>query len=135
MIKAEISYGDDSYIVKICGHAGYAPKGQDIVWAGVSALSSALLEAAVVYVNRENTAFFGAEVNDGCFEMRIIGVRDDGIISRMNALFLMLRAGLEQIERQYPSHLSLDIFEIPFKGNDNGTSEQTMNTYREEDKG
>ncbi len=135
MIKAEISYGENSCIVKICGHAGYAPKGQDIVCAGVSALSSALLEAAVFYVNRENTAFFGAEVNDGCFEMRILGIREEGLIGRLNALFFMLRAGLEQIERQYPSHLSLDIFEIPSTGNDNGTSEQTMNTYREEDKG
>lgn len=135
MINAEIKSGNGTYIARVRGHANYAPKGQDIVCAGVSALSSALLEALVVLLDSENTAYFDTATGDGLFEIRVLKPRDRETDSLIRNLFYMFMTGLAQIERQYPDYIKLTTFEIPPEGNDNDTSEQTMNTYREEDKG
>lgn len=135
MINAEIKSGDGTYIARVLGHANYAPKGQDIVCAGVSALSSALLEALVVLLDSENTAYFDTATGDGLFEIRVLKPKDNATEETVKSLFYMFMTGLAQIERQYPDYIKLTTFDIPPEGNDNGTSEQTMNENREEVRG
>ncbi len=135
MINAEITYGNRSYMAKLTGHAGFAPKGQDIVCAGVSALSAALHKAVSDFASRENTAYFSVEINDGCFEMRVLGIRDREAEKRFEAFFAMFFDGLFEIEREYPENLKINMFEFPFGDNDNDTSEQTMTTREKEVKG
>ena len=38
MIRIRVTEGEEGFILSATGHAGYAPRGQDIVCAGVSAL-------------------------------------------------------------------------------------------------
>lgn len=135
MIKAEIGYGDRSYTVSIEGHAGYAPKGQDIVCAGVSALASAFLESLLLIINRDYTDGVFIETGDGLFQFGIRRIKDEQTDDFVRSLVFMLERGLNLIERQYPDYILLNTFDFPQRGNDNDTSEQTMNTYREEDKG
>ena len=135
MINAEISYGDAGYMASISGHACFAPKGQDIVCAGVSALTAALYKTASGFISSENAAYYSVEINEGCFEMRVLGIKDSESAKRLEMLFLMLFEGLFEIERQYPENLKLNMFEFPFGDKDNDTSEQTMTENREEDKG
>ena len=126
MINAEITYGQGSFIAKVKGHAGLAPVGQDIVCAGVSALSMALHKAVTGCVTREDASYFSVEINDGCFEIRVLGIRDSEAGKRLEAFFAMFFDGLFEIEKEYPDCLKLNTFEFPFGDNDNDTSEQTM---------
>ncbi len=135
MINAEIGYGDRCYMVSIVGHAGYAPKGQDIVCAGVSALTSAFLESLILITNRDYTDGVFIETGDGLFQVGIRGITDEQTGDNVKTLVFMLKTGLEQIERQYPDYLEFNTFDLPERDNDNDTSEQTMNEKREEDKG
>lgn len=135
MINAEVTTGRNCFMAEIRGHAGFAPKGYDIVCAGVSALSMALLEAVTIKVKRDSAACFSVEVNDGSFEIRVLGVKDKALSAELRSMFIMLISGLERIESDYPDYLNVNLFEFPYTGNDNDTSEQTMNIQREEDKG
>ena len=135
MIKADIGFGDRCYTVSIAGHAGYAPKGQDIVCAGVSALTSAFLESLILLTNRDYTDGVHIETGDGLFKLAIRGIKDDQTNDIVKSLVIMLDRGLGLIERQYPDYISLYSFDFPERDNDNDTSEQTMNKNREEVRG
>lgn len=135
MIKAEIGYCDRSYTVSIEGHAGYAPKGQDIVCAGVSALTSAFLESLILITNRDYTDGVLIETGDGLFQCVIRRIKDEQTNDIVKSLVFMLERGLDLIERQYPDYISLYSFDFPERDNDNDTSEQTMNKNREEVRG
>ncbi len=128
MIDAVIGFGNGKYAVSISGHAGYAPKGQDIVCAGVSALTSAFLESLISITNRDYTDGVFIETGDGLFQVGIRGITDEQTGDNVKTLVFMLKTGLEQIERQYPDYLEFNMFELPERDNDNDTSEQTMKT-------
>ena len=72
------------------GHAGYAPIGQDIVCAAVSSLLCTLALCDEV----------DAEQSDGA--MRLYG---EASLTVCN-LFRVFAAGLSQIAKQYPAHVS-----------------------------
>lgn len=62
----EVRYDRDNRSISVSGHAGYAPKGQDIVCAGVSSLVYILvngckcrIEGETVFVS-ENTPVYDA---------------------------------------------------------------------------
>lgn len=135
MIEAYIGFGDRSYTVSITGHAGYAPKGQDIVCAGVSALTSAFLESLILLTDRDYTDGVRIETGDGLFQCAIRRIKDEQTDDIVKTLVIMLDRGLGLIERQYPDYISLDTFDFPERDNDNDTSEQTMNKNREEVRG
>ena len=135
MIKAEIHYIDNSYYIKVNGHADYAPKGYDIVCAGVSALTSAFYGALFAASVQDYCHSFKVVTDDGEFCVFIDRIKNKCADETVRSLLLMLGAGLDVIERQYPAHLKLNVFDLPERDNDNDTSEQTMNSVREEDKG
>ena len=135
MIKAEIGYGKNSYLVNINGHADYAPKGLDIVCAGVSALTSAFFDALAAAAVKEHCNRISLYMCDGHFSVYIDRINKKTVDDMVRSFLLMLSEGLASIERQYPAHLKLNVFDLPERDNDNDTSEQTMNIDREEDKG
>ena len=135
MIKAEIGFDNGVYLARIEGHANYAPKGQDIVCAGVSALAGALLESLVGLLNDENNSFIKTSVNDGFFEVTVGRPKNQKTELMVRELFYMLMTGLTRIERDYPAYIELSTFDIPERVVDNDTSEQTMNEKREEVRG
>ena len=135
MIYAGIGYGENEYYVNINGHADYAPKGLDIVCAGVSALTSAFFDSVIAASVREHCRGFNVKTADGHFSVFMDKIRDNVTDDIVKSFLLMLNEGLASIERQYPAHLKLNVFDLPERDNDNDTSEQTMNSVREEDKG
>ena len=135
MIYAGIGYGENEYYVNINGHADYAPKGLDIVCAGVSALTSAFFDALAAAAVKEHCNRISLNTGDGHFSVYIDEIRDDVTDDIVKSFLLMLSEGLASIERQYPAQLKLKVFDLPERDNDNDTSEQTMNSVREEDKG
>lgn len=135
MIRAEIGYGKNDYYVNINGHADYAPKGLDIVCAGVSALASAFFDALVYAAVKESCHSISLNTGDGHFSVYIDRINQETVDDMVRSFLLMLNAGLYGIEGQFPAQLKLKVFDLPERDNDNDTSEQTMNSVREEDKG
>lgn len=77
--------------LRLHGHAQYAPEGQDIVCAGVSALYETLLGHPQVH----------EESRDGWS----ILTADEGAREEMRPLFELIARGLERIADQYPAHV------------------------------
>ena len=94
MIKAV--YRPAKCELEISGHAGYAPKGYDIVCAGISAL------AAAVYETLGNTAGFGTSDDGGvCTLYSDTACGGDRFIE---AVFACAANGIKAISAAYPEH-------------------------------
>lgn len=89
------SYRKDVGLITIDGHAGYAPKGQDIVCAGVSAIEVALAE----WLKAENIP-----------HKAVIGEETDCILckdARAEACMDMAWTGLKLIAENYPDYVCI----------------------------
>lgn len=75
---------------RIEGHANYAPSGQDIVCAGVSALTGAIMATLNGKI---------VEKGDGLIDCML----DD--TPALDGCLAMLCAGLLNIQQQYPKHV------------------------------
>lgn len=128
MINAKVSYGKGHYIARVQGHAEFAPKGQDIVCAGVSALTMALYKSVTDILGRDDASYQLVEIAEGCFEIEVHGVCNKYIAAIADALFFMFEKGLMEIESNYSDYLHVE--QIIFSGKDeyDDTSEQTMKT-------
>ena len=135
MIKANVGYGKGHYIARVEGHAGFAPKGQDIVCAGVSALTMALYKAVSDFLGRDDAAYHLVETGDGCFEIEVHGVLKHSVRAALGASFTMFVRGLRQIEKEYPGYLHVEQIIFTDKDEYDDTSEQTMKIERREGKG
>ena len=80
----------DGTHVTVCGHAGHAPAGQDIVCAAVSALVYALAGSL------EETGL----ASRGCCRR---GFAEGEGAGECGAAFALVRCGLAQLARQYPA--------------------------------
>jgi uncharacterized protein YsxB (DUF464 family) len=112
MICIRVTRRDSGLEISAEGHAGYAPVGQDIVCAGVSAL----LYGFVAYL-RETLPIATAkdshpkgraplwEVSEGDGRL---WVRTHGSDGRDKAAFASIEAGLRLIAACYPHHVTLD---------------------------
>lgn len=90
-------YMDGSQIVAE-GHAGFAPPGQDIVCAGVSALTQTLVQALDVLAPRE--AIFHIEPGKAVIQFQAHSEK-----SRLLARSFFI--GVEMIAQTYPENVSL----------------------------
>lgn len=85
------------------GHAGYAPRGEDIVCAAVSALTDtvtlSLLRLAGVAVR--------VEAREGHLACSLPEVLEDDAAERADLLINTLLLGVEEIARAYPGRLRL----------------------------
>lgn len=77
------------------GHAGYAPRGQDIVCAAVSALLYALVAAL-----EEKDAVREVQIRSG--QVTVAGAEGS------EAEFRMIRCGLAQLAARYPQCVRLE---------------------------
>ncbi|MBP3667851.1 MAG: ribosomal-processing cysteine protease Prp [Clostridia bacterium] len=114
MIRVQVTLGRDGLALSAVGHAGYAPRGQDVVCAGVSAL----LYGFVAYLEGlSSIATAGAflqdggaphlEVSEGDGELR---VRTRGLGRRDIQGFGVTEAGLRLIAACYPTLVTLDVY-------------------------
>ncbi len=112
MIRIRVTRRGDGLDVYAVGHAGYAPRGQDVVCAGVSALLYgfvAYLEAISSVATAEEPACHGGklhwEASEGDGELR---VRTRGESSRVFEGFAAVEAGIRLIARAYPHLVVLE---------------------------
>lgn len=94
----ELSYSEGAFSLRVRGHAGYAPRGQDIVCAAVSALCAAL-EAALS--EREE---YRAEIKRraGAAEFSVRCDPEAEAAESCRALMRAAALGIGQISRSYP---------------------------------
>lgn len=99
MIRIKYNRDDGRHFLTVTGHAGYAEYGQDIVCAGVSAVSFALL----AFLEQEGVRFDTAEAVSGALDVACMGS------DRVDAAFDMALAGYNLIADNYPDCVDLDI--------------------------
>lgn len=112
MICIRITKGEEGLELLAEGHADYAPRGQDIVCAGVSAL----LYGYLTYL-RELPPIATAEVSppeERLWEIKEedgrLWVRTRGLRGRDVEGFSSIEAGLRLLAGHYPHHVRLDIY-------------------------
>lgn len=84
--------------IVLSGHAGYAPKGQDIVCAAVSALTENL-KLGIEKLTRSSVGFFDAEN----YEIVPQYLDDAGTV-----LLSSYVLGLQALAEAYPQHVKID---------------------------
>ncbi len=132
MIKINGDLKKNSFEVKVKGHAGFAEKGQDIVCAAVSALTSALWSTAEEFADMKIFSSCESKSSDGYFFLRCFLAEDT--LSRISAIILLsgFYNGIASVEAQYPDFVKLNKRITTFnRGSaDNDTSEKTMTKGR-----
>ncbi len=88
------------------GHSGYAEEGSDIVCAAVSALCITCLNSLEALAGLTPAAEGGS---DGYLRFALPRERTEAQRHDAQLLMSSLRLGLEDIAREYPSHLKLTI--------------------------
>ena len=91
----------DNYSVVVSGHAGYSKGGQDIVCAGISALTHTLGIALEKHGGLKN---FSHQEDGGLAVMIWSGEPTE----TAKLLIDVYKDGLEEIGREYPMSLSID---------------------------
>ena len=102
MIRINYFRAGDEHKLAVMGHAGYAEHGRDIICAGVSAISFALLD----YLQHSECEIKEASVADG--EMRLICKGEDVVRSA----YEMAVGGYRQIAESYPQYVEIYIAAI-----------------------
>lgn len=93
MIKATIR--EDGF--RIEGHANYAPRGYDIVCAGVSSLVGTVCD-----MSSETMQEFEVDVEKGLISITYLDIQPTDI-----QLLEFLKVGLIRIQNQHPAHLEV----------------------------
>jgi len=86
------------------GHAGYAPAGQDIVCAGVSALFGALAQSLQ---RKEDDGSGTLEIQEGDGTWRVAFHATGEGQDEISQIFETISDGIQLMEETYPEHLSL----------------------------
>ena len=124
MIDVKLFDFYDSFKVVINGHAGFAPKGQDIVCAGVSALSDALVRTIEFY--RSDLEEINLIIENGLLYLYIGKLKGD-MLKKAEACLQMFYLGIFGIAEEYPKHVKVAYYDCSDEGIlNNDTSEQTM---------
>lgn len=97
----KVLYEPKRFHIRIEGHAGSAPKGEDLVCAGVSALGFALLLAAG---EEDYNAEIETDEDSGVIDVRC---RPSGLWGRDHCGVMMetIAGGLELMAGQYPDYM------------------------------
>lgn len=99
MIDITYIRAEDWTLIDISGHAGYADAGQDIVCAGVSALTYTLIDAAEKA--RENGAYADITVEAG--HVHIVTQCGENHNYALDAIF----SGIKLLHSQYPEYITV----------------------------
>lgn len=105
MIKVEICVCDERIIgFAATGHSGTAPRGEDIVCAGVSALTQAAAIALMEHLHRR----LDCKQASGELRLTLTDDPDELTESVLQTMYL----GVREIARQYPQAVRLTITEM-----------------------
>ena len=101
MVTVEIFTQEDGKITGFCakGHSGTAPRGEDIVCAGVSSLTDSAYLGITEYLHRNVIA----KDSSGELHMKLRGRPDE----RTEAILETMRLGLTAIAEAYPRALRI----------------------------
>ncbi len=101
MVKIDIWYNKEKDVVacKLSGHANSAKKGQDIVCAGISALTQTALLGLIEYAKAD----VDYEMSDGNMQFSLKTVCD-----KTQAILQTMLLGLEQIAKQYEKNVKIE---------------------------
>ena len=107
MIKVEMTQTEKGYSMSASGHAGYAPKGQDIVCAAVSVLLQTL-------ANKVEDAARQGQLESSCVqhgETFVVQAQPRGGMNgiMVAAWYDFVESGLSELAGQYPDHVELYI--------------------------
>ena len=102
MIQIDFTVGDDSYELTVTGHAGYSNHGNDIVCAGVSAITYTLL--GFLDQHWDDVENISAKTESGYAHIACKGGE------KVSTAFDMAMIGLQQIAMKYPKHVTVDIY-------------------------
>lgn len=86
--------------IKVRGHANYAPHGQDIVCAGVTALTQTLVESLETLTGNE----IKYDMSPGRVDIEIMNPDEDAQL--LTDSFLV---GIEMIVDEFPEHIRVEI--------------------------
>ncbi|MGI6486663.1 MAG: ribosomal-processing cysteine protease Prp [Tepidanaerobacteraceae bacterium] len=109
MIKIKVfrdSYGSVK-MFKVCGHAGYADLGQDIVCAGVSALA----ETAVIALRELAGLNPIIKKKHGLLLLKLPKAMPDRKLKVATTILDTICLGLEDMSRSYPSFIHMKTIE------------------------
>lgn len=118
MTQAELIPLNDGIIFNCHGHAEYAPKGKDIVCAGISALCMALIGRLQELDDENIINIRHVNISDGNVDIEINYTDDHYSELIADNVFMTVMNGLEAIEKLYPDNLIVnqlltDEWEIP----------------------
>lgn len=109
MITVAIEYqGEQIAAFSIKGHAGYAPQGQDIYCAGVSAISQTAVLGLLKHLSRvpQVRVIEGEDNLLECFLPRDLSADDQ---YKAQLILSTMEAGLLSLEDAYPGHVKVII--------------------------
>ena len=101
MIKAKIIYQQTSYILDVNGHANYANYGNDIVCSAVTTAVFTTLGLIEKLLNNEQ---YNLIQDEGSIHLEVKEQNE-----MIDLIFQNLIDVLDNIERQYPKNLKLEI--------------------------
>ncbi|SMB92830.1 hypothetical protein SAMN00808754_0719 [Thermanaeromonas toyohensis ToBE] len=106
MIHATLWQDRDGCLIgfEITGHAGYAPRGQDIVCAAVSALAQAAVLGLEEFLSRKPAA----EIRKGKLHCQLAQDLSPQDWERAEAILGTLKLGLEAIKESYPQYIKIE---------------------------
>ena len=107
MIEVDFYKRQEKLILTVNGHAGYAPKGFDIVCAGISSLCGALVCQLEALEKQGLARELSFELGDGYFRCYAEGEKDSGFYDHALQAFALTLRGIELIESGYPAHVKL----------------------------
>lgn len=97
----------------ISGHAGYGPRGEDIVCAAVSVLGqTALMSLVEVCGLDENKLEYLIDDEKGLLDVKIETTKDSDISENIQTVLKTLELGIKSIIESYPAYVTLEYREV-----------------------
>jgi len=109
MINITIAEIYDGLFCEAEGHAMYAPKGEDIVCAGVSAVLGSAFQLLEMLEAEGRVIFRDKAVSDGYMAFEVESAQSgDAVKIILDTVKNMLITGLVWLEEEYPDHIRLE---------------------------
>lgn len=106
MLKIEICYhGSSIKGFTVNGHADYAPEGQDIVCAGVSAITQTALIGLLNHLEVKPRY----KINKGNLEVFLADDISNEDFDKAQIILSTMLAGLQSLQESYSEHVQLEI--------------------------
>lgn len=100
MIKIKIKQAESDCLIEVHGHAGYAPKGSDIVCSAISVLYQTMV---LTFEKDKTCRCEHIRSNDGLEHVRLYDMQREGIGTLQSFIY-----GCEEIATAYPDYVNVD---------------------------